>query len=60
MDDNDYSEEIIGKIFFKKYKVTKKLGQGSFGQVFRGLNTSNNEDIAFKFVKKFLFEAYKK
>lgn len=51
MDDNDHSKEIIGKIFFKKYKVTKKLGQGSFGQVFKGINTSSNEDIAFKFVR---------
>jgi serine/threonine protein kinase len=49
--ENDCSNEIIGKIFFKKYKVTKKLGQGSFGQVFKGINTTNNEDIAFKFVK---------
>ena len=52
MDDNDYSDDIIGKIYFKKYKVSKKLGQGSFGAVFKGTNTSNNEDIAFKFVRK--------
>lgn len=50
--ENDCSKEIIGKIFFKKYKVQKKLGQGSFGQVFKGINTTNNEDIAFKFVIK--------
>ena len=50
MEDSDLSDEIIGKIFFKKYKVTKKLGQGSFGQVFRGTNITTNEEIAFKFV----------
>lgn len=51
MEESDLSDEIIGKVFFKKYQVTKKLGQGSFGQVFKGLNISTNEDIAFKFVK---------
>jgi len=50
MEESDLSDEIIGKLFFKKYKVTKKLGQGSFGQVFKGINITTNEDIAFKFV----------
>ena len=50
MDDTDQKDEIIGKIFFKKYKVLKKLGQGSFGAVFKGINIQTNEDIAFKFV----------
>jgi len=58
MEETDLSEEIIGKIFFKKYKVTKKLGQGSFGQVFKGINTSTNEELAFKFVK-FQFNSMK-
>lgn len=51
MDESDYSDEIIGKVFFTKYKVTKKLGQGSFGQVFKGINIATDEEIAFKFVK---------
>jgi len=50
MEESDLSEEIIGKVFFKKYKVSKKLGQGSFGQVFKGVNITTNEEIAFKFV----------
>jgi serine/threonine protein kinase len=48
MSEND---EIINKIFFDKYKVNRKLGQGSFGQVFSGLNIKNDEIIALKFVK---------
>jgi len=46
--------EIIGRIYFNKFKVIKKIGQGSFGQVFQGINTKTNEPVALKFVK-FLF-----
>jgi serine/threonine protein kinase len=44
-------DEIMNKIFFEKYKVIKKLGQGSFGQVFLGSNIKNEDSIALKFVK---------
>ena len=30
--------EIIGRTYFNKFKITKKLGQGSFGQVYQGYN----------------------
>ena len=42
--------DIIGKVYFNKFKVTKKIGQGSFGQVFQGINQKNNEPVALKFV----------
>lgn len=32
-----------------KYKVVKKIGAGSFGEVFEGLNIENNSTIAIKF-----------
>jgi len=48
MEDVDLT--ITGRVFFKKYKVSKKLGEGSFGQVFKGINITTNEDIAFKLV----------
>jgi serine/threonine protein kinase len=43
-------DDIINKTFFEKYKVIKKLGQGSFGQVYSGTNIKNEETIALKFV----------
>lgn len=50
MAESNNSNDIIGKTFFSKFKVTKKIGQGSFGQVYQGYNIKNNELVALKFV----------
>lgn len=34
-----------------KYKVTGKLGEGSFGKIFRGTNTNTGADVAIKIDK---------
>ena len=34
-----------------KYKITSKLGEGSFGKIFKGLNVNTNEEIAIKIEK---------
>ena len=34
-DDGSNRDPIIGKIFFSKYKAIKKLGEGSFGKVYK-------------------------
>ncbi len=31
-----------------KYKLIKKIGSGAFGEIYKGINIQNNEDIAVK------------
>ena len=31
-----------------KYKLTRKLGNGSFGSIFHGINIETNEEVAIK------------
>lgn len=44
--------KIINKIYFEKYLCQKKIGKGSFGTVFEGINTKNNDKIALKLEKR--------
>ena len=43
---------LTNKIFFKKYKLIKILGIGSFGCVFQGKNIIDQTDIAINVEKK--------
>ena len=49
-DEEDIEKDILNKVFFDKYKCTKKLGEGSFGMIFKG--EYNNEYFALKFEHK--------
>ena len=42
------SESLINKIFFEKYRVIKKIGQGSFGRIYTCQNIVSNELYAMK------------
>lgn len=46
-------DNIADKVYFEKYKADKKIGKGSFGQVYQGINTKNQQVIALKFVIKY-------
>ena len=38
----------INQIFFKKYKVIKKIAEGTFGLIYEGINIKTNKPIAIK------------
>ena len=40
-------ENILGKVYFGKYKTEKKLGEGSFGMIYKAV--FNEEEYALKF-----------
>ncbi len=51
-------DQLIGKILFKHYKLKKKIGEGSFGRIYIGVNTDTKEEYAIKLVSEifpFLF-----
>jgi serine/threonine protein kinase len=38
------------KIYFCKYKTIKKIGEGSFGKIYKCVNILTNEKFAIKIV----------
>ena len=45
-------DPLIGKIFFKTYKVKKMLGEGSFGKIYNAYDINTKEEFAVKLVSK--------
>ena len=45
-------DPYVNKLIFSKYLIRKKIGKGSFGTVYQGVNTSTNEKIALKVEKR--------
>ena len=45
-------DELINKVFFKKYRILKKIGKGSFGLVYLGKVINSNNYVAMKFEPK--------
>ena len=49
---NELSEELpLTLVVEGKYTVDKKLGEGSFGKIFSGINTNTGEKVAIKIEK---------
>ena len=48
---NNNNDPYINRIIFSKYLIIKKIGKGSFGTVYSGLITTNQEKIAIKIEK---------
>ena len=48
MEENDDNDPMIGKTFFSKYKITKKVGEGSFGKVYKAIYNKTEEEFAIK------------
>ena len=43
-------DPLIGKIFFKTYKIKKMLGEGSFSQIYVAFDINTKEEYAVKLV----------
>ena len=48
---NDKHDDLLGKILFKHYKLKQKIGEGSFGRIYIGVNTDTKEEYAIKLVR---------
>ena len=49
--DDRHEDKLLGKFLFKHYKLKKKIGEGSFGRIYIGVNTDTKEEYAIKLVR---------
>lgn len=38
-----------------RYKLTKKIGHGAFGDIFQGVNIKTGEEVAIKLVRQIIY-----
>jgi serine/threonine protein kinase len=43
------TDDLENKVIFNKYKIEKKIGEGSFGKIYSALNIITGEQCALKF-----------
>ena len=49
--DDRHEDKYLGKILFKKYKLRKKIGEGSFGKIYNAYDIKTKEEYAVKLVR---------
>lgn len=61
MNNNSKIDDVVsGQLYFNKYKIQEKLGEGSFGKIYTSINQTNNQQVALKFVINSLLTNRKK
>lgn len=50
LDDAQYEVRVAGR-----FKMGKKIGSGSFGEIFLAVDLQTNKEVAIKFVSYFIF-----
>ena len=50
--EEDEEENLINHLILNEYRITKKLGEGTFGKVYIASNTKTGEKFAAKIVSK--------
>ena len=46
------NDDFTKRIYFNKYRLLKKLGEGSFGKIYSAENILNEQKFALKMVNK--------
>ena len=46
------ADDFTKRLYFNKYRLVKKLGEGSFGKIYSAVNIINEQKFALKMVNK--------
>ena len=49
---NSERDDIIGRVFFKKFRCIKKLGEGSFGRIYEAIYNNEHYSLNFENINK--------
>ena len=42
--DDRHEDRLLGKILFKHFRLKKKIGEGSFGKIYIGIDINKKEE----------------